>query len=180
MMNHTIKTDRLSLKPLDESDIDFIQMLTTRTEYFKYESEMAQTSDYSSERCNWYIEKQKTLTDRGAIQWILINDDIKIGEVHIWCNWEKTHEWEIGWHLLHEHWGKGYATEAAKAVLQYAFTNFNINRIMACPNAENTRSTALCERIGMVKEGRMREVRLINDTYYDEVVYGILKREVSL
>ena len=54
-MNHTIKTNRLFLKPINESDIDFIQILTSRAEYFKYESETAPTSNYSVERCNWYI-----------------------------------------------------------------------------------------------------------------------------
>ena len=98
---------------------------------------------------------------------------------HVNCLWEASREWEIGWHFLPEYWGKGFATEAAKAVLQYAFANFRINRIMACPNAENIRSIALCERIGMVREGCVREVRLLNGVYCDEVIFGILKREFN-
>jgi len=50
---------------------------------------------------------------------------------------------------------------------------------MACPNAENTKSIALCERIGMIKESRVREVRLLNGVYCDEVIFGILKREFN-
>lgn len=176
-MEHTIKTDRLYLKPLNESDFDFIQKLRTRTEYFKYENDGAYNDDEITKQFNGFLEGAKNLPNKGSIQWIVICNDVKIGEVHLWCNWEKTLEWEIGWHFLLDHWGKGFATESAKSVLQYAFTNFQINRIMACPNAENTSSIALCERIGMIKEGRIREVRLINGIYYDETIFGILKRE---
>ena len=178
-MEHIIKTDRLQLHPISETDINFIQRLNARPEYFKYESEVAKTDVEVAERCKWYFEGSKLVPDKGAIQWILTKNESQIGEMHVWCNWERTHEWEIGWHLLIENWGKGYATEAATAVIQYAFTNFNINRIMACPNADNKRSTALCERIGMTKEGHMREVRLINNVYYDEEVFGILKSDMN-
>jgi RimJ/RimL family protein N-acetyltransferase len=84
-----------------------------------------------------------------------------IGEVHFTCNYDRTHEWEIGYKFLKEHWGNGYASEAVKAVIQYAFEHFNVNRIAAFLNAENKRSATLCERAGMVKEGCLREVRLI-------------------
>ena len=178
-MQHSIKTDRLDLQPLSESDFEFIQKLRTRPEYFKYENDGAYNDDEITKQFNGFLEGAKNLPNKGSVQWIVKSDDVKIGEVHLWCNWEKTHEWEIGWHFLLEHWGKGFATEAAKAVLQFAFANFHINRIMACPNAENTRSIALCERIGMIKEGCVREVRLLNGIYCDEVIFGILKREFT-
>ena len=178
-MEYSIKTNRLNLQPVNEADFDFIQNLRTRPEYFKYENDRAYNDDEITEQFNGFLEGAENLPNKGAIQWIVINNDIKIGEVHLWCNWEKTLEWEIGWHFLVEHWGKGFATEAAKSVLQYAFSNFKINRIMACPNAANTRSIALCERIGMIKEGCVREVRLINGVYHDEVIFGLLKREFN-
>ena len=178
-MEHIIKTGRLYLRPLNESDFDFIQKLRTRPEYFKYENDGAYNDDEIIKQFNEFLEGAKKLPNKGSIQWIVINNDVKIGEVHLWNWWEKTLEWEIGWHFLIEHWGKGFATEAAKAVLLYAFANFRINRIMACPNAANTRSIALCERIGMIKEGQVREVRIINGVYCDEVIFGLLKREFN-
>ena len=178
-MEHSIKTDRLYLQPLSKSDFDFIQKLRTRPEYFKYENDSAYNDDEITKQFNGFLEGAKNLPNKGSIQWIVINNDVKIGEIHLWCNFDRTLDWEIGWHFLTEHWGKGFATEATKAVLRYAFANFRINRIMACPNAENTRSIALCERIGMIKEGHLREVRLINGVYYDEAVFSILKREFT-
>jgi RimJ/RimL family protein N-acetyltransferase len=174
-----IKTDRLTLQPISESDFDFIKKLRTRPEYYEYENDGPYNDDEITTQFNGFLAGVKNLPDSGSIQWVVLNGDMPIGETHLWCHWPKTMEWEIGWHFLKEHWGVGFATEAAKAVLKYAFTHFRVNRVMACPNSENTRSIALCERIGMVREGCVREVRLINGVYYGETIFGILKREFN-
>ena len=56
---------------------------------------------------------------------------------------------EIGWRFLPEHWGNGYATEAARAWLDHAFTNLGIDNIVSFAVAENTGSTAVMKRLGM-------------------------------
>ncbi len=59
---------------------------------------------------------------------------------------------EIGWRLAYAHWGKGYATEAARAVLNYAFTRLSIAEIVACTVPNNRRSRAVMEKIGMSRD----------------------------
>jgi len=179
-MEHLIKTERLRLQPLNESDIKFFQELAEKPEYYEYDRDIAQSNDEIEKECRWFIERANALPDEGAIRWIVLHNDVRIGEIHITCNWEKTREWEIGWHLFPEYWGKGFATEAAKAAIKYAFTHFKIHRLIALCCTENIRSAALAERAGMFKDGRMRENKLIKGTYYDEYVYSILKREVML
>jgi RimJ/RimL family protein N-acetyltransferase len=56
---------------------------------------------------------------------------------------------EIGFRFAPEYWGKGYATEAAKAVLGYGFTTMGLNEIFSMSAIGNTRSFALMERIGL-------------------------------
>ncbi|MBX3119713.1 MAG: GNAT family N-acetyltransferase [Fimbriimonadaceae bacterium] len=56
---------------------------------------------------------------------------------------------EIGWHLGPEHWGKGYATESARALLAYGFVKRDLKTIYAITLPENTRSQAVCRRLGM-------------------------------
>lgn len=56
---------------------------------------------------------------------------------------------EIGWRLAPEHWGKGYASEAAAAWLEYGFTSLQLDEIVSFAVAENIRSTAVMRRIGM-------------------------------
>jgi RimJ/RimL family protein N-acetyltransferase len=56
---------------------------------------------------------------------------------------------EIGWRLAHEHWGQGYATEAAQAVLAFAFTHLRLDEIVSFTVPANARSRRVMERLGM-------------------------------
>ena len=62
---------------------------------------------------------------------------------------------EIGWHFHPGHWGKGYATEAAAAVLAYAFNN-GVPKVVAVTNPANAASQSVCTRIGLLHQGRTR------------------------
>lgn len=59
---------------------------------------------------------------------------------------------EIGWRLASEHWGKGYATEAARAVLHFGFTTLQLPEIVAFTAVINQRSQAVMERLGMQRD----------------------------
>lgn len=59
---------------------------------------------------------------------------------------------EIGWRLAHEHWGKGYATEAARAALDFGFGPLGLEEIVALTAETNTRSQAVMERLGMTRD----------------------------
>ncbi len=58
---------------------------------------------------------------------------------------------EIGWRLAREHWGRGYATEAARAVLEFGFRDLDLDEIVSFTTAANVRSRAVMERIGMTR-----------------------------
>ncbi len=59
---------------------------------------------------------------------------------------------EVGWRLGSEHWGKGYATEGAKAVLAYGFHQIGLNEIVSFTATVNMRSRRVMEKIGMKRE----------------------------
>jgi RimJ/RimL family protein N-acetyltransferase len=58
-------------------------------------------------------------------------------------------ETDIGWHVLREHWGHGYATEAASASRDYAFAKLGVERLVAQIHPENYASRRVAEKIGM-------------------------------
>jgi ribosomal-protein-alanine N-acetyltransferase len=174
-MEYFIETDRLQLTPISEADISFILMLLNRYESYQYSKMKPQAPEDTIKKCRWYIDSIKLLPTKGAIRWIATKDSVKIGMVYIRCNFEETHEWEIGYTFLKEHWGNGFASEAVKAAIKYSFDNFEINRMVAFLRTDNHRSSALLRRTGMKEEGRLREVRLIGGKYYDEYVFSILK-----
>jgi RimJ/RimL family protein N-acetyltransferase len=61
---------------------------------------------------------------------------------------------EIGWRLIPDYWGRGFATEAATAVLSWAFDADLLDRVVACIQPANHRSAALATRLGMVASYR--------------------------
>jgi RimJ/RimL family protein N-acetyltransferase len=56
---------------------------------------------------------------------------------------------EVGWRLAHEHWGRGYATEAARASLEFGFDEIGLSEIVSFTAARNARSYRVMEKIGM-------------------------------
>jgi [ribosomal protein S5]-alanine N-acetyltransferase len=70
-----------------------------------------------------------------------------------------TQEIEINWHLKRSSWGQGYATEAAKAMLEYGFNTLNLPVVYAVVNPQNTASIRVTQRSGMKPLGRV-------DRYY--------------
>jgi RimJ/RimL family protein N-acetyltransferase len=67
-------------------------------------------------------------------------------------------ELEIGWHVLRPFWGRGYASEAAKAALDYALNDLQAARVIAIVAPANAPSHAVAQRIGMRREGEKDDV----------------------
>jgi len=99
------------------------------------------------------------------------------GRLSLKINQANIREWEIGWTLHPQVWGNGYASEAARALLDYAFTQLNAHRVVAFCHAENAASCRVMEKIGMKFEGHLRETIHLNGAWADELVYGILERD---
>ena len=76
-----------------------------------------------------------------------------------------------------EHWGHGYALEAAKLILQYGFDELNLHRISLEVYSHNERAQRAYEKAGFVHEGTMRESYFRNGTYHDTLVMAVLKSD---
>jgi len=84
---------------------------------------------------------------------------------------------EIGFTLAPEHQGRGYATEAAGLLVGYLFTARGKHRITAYCDPRNTASAAVLERLGMRREGHLRESTWAKGEWTDDLVYGLLHDE---
>lgn len=82
---------------------------------------------------------------------------------------------EIGYWIAVEHWNRGYATEAARAVIRYGFEELNLNRIFAVHFARNAGSGRVMQKLGMRHEGSLREHLVKWGERIDVEVYGILR-----
>lgn len=84
---------------------------------------------------------------------------------------------EIGWVLNPAYGGRGFATEAAKAVIELGFGHYGLHRIYAQLDARNTSSAQLCERLGMTKEAHFRQDYWSKGEWTDSMHYGLLRDE---
>lgn len=84
---------------------------------------------------------------------------------------------EIGWTLHPTFEGFGYATEAANALLRYAFTVLGLHRVTADLDPRNEASIALCTRLGMREEALFRENLWFKGAWADTGIYAVLAQE---
>ncbi len=84
---------------------------------------------------------------------------------------------QLGYWLGVAYWGRGYGTEAAKAVMAYGFNELQLHRIHAAHFSNNPASGRILIKLGMRHEGRQREHYLRFNVFEDAELYGILRRE---
>jgi len=83
---------------------------------------------------------------------------------------------EMGYWLAEPYWGNGIITGAIKQMIEYGFTNFDINRIFARPFGTNIASQKVLEKTGFLLEATFDKTYFKNGEYLDELVYAIRKK----
>jgi ribosomal-protein-alanine N-acetyltransferase len=83
----------------------------------------------------------------------------------------------LGYNLAEEAQGRGYMTEAVRAVVDYAFGEWNLHRVAAAYMPRNTRSAAVLERCGFQIEGRARDYLRIAGRWEEHVLTAALNRD---
>jgi [ribosomal protein S5]-alanine N-acetyltransferase len=86
-------------------------------------------------------------------------------------------EADIGYELDPQHWGQGYATEAAQALVRFGFTILGVHRIWAACVLENSASAHVMEKLGMKQEGRLREKEYFKDRWWDTLLFAVLEQD---
>ena len=84
---------------------------------------------------------------------------------------------EIGFTLAERYQGHGYATEAARLLIGYLFTVRGKHRIIAHVDPRNAPSAAVLERLGMRREGHLRESTWAKGEWTDDLLYAVLDHE---
>lgn len=84
---------------------------------------------------------------------------------------------ELGYWMGVPYWGKGYTSEAARRVVQFAFEDLGLNRVYASYFTHNPASARVMQKIGMTYEGTLRQHYRRWDEYKDAGFYGIIREE---
>jgi len=148
-MEH-IETDRLILRPWCKEDHDPFAELNADPRVMEYFPSILsrQESDKLAKKISSKINEQGwglwAVSVPGVADFIgFIGLSVPSFDAHF------TPAVEVGWRLAHEYWGRGYATEGAKAVIKYGFEKLSLEEIVSFTAEQNHRSTSVMKRIGM-------------------------------
>ncbi len=143
---HNIRTDRLILRPWKKKDFAPFAKLNADPRVREFFPRIL-NKEQSNEQA---LQIAENIAKNGWGFWAVsvIDGDDFIGFIGL-SYLDPIAAVEIAWRLSYDHWGKGYATEGAKAVLQYGFDVLGLEEIVACTTKVNERSIRIMEKLGM-------------------------------
>ncbi len=143
-----LRTKRLILREIQEEDAGFVVELRSNPEVYQYFlSPHRVTID---EHLKWF--KKHYLQDNNRIEWVAYDADVKqIGVFGVKRDSEESDVAEISYILSPEEYGKGYASEAVKCLETFCKEEWQVNRIIAEINKNNSASIKFADRLGMVE-----------------------------
>ncbi|MGN6611394.1 MAG: GNAT family N-acetyltransferase [Angustibacter sp.] len=173
----TLTAARLRLRPVADRDADALFALHRDARVLRYWDAPPWTD---RARAEGFIRASRQLADDGTGVRLAVErtaDAAFIG----WCSltrWNPDYRSAaIGYCYAEAAWGQGYATEAARAVLTWAFDTLDLNRVQAETDTRNLASARVLEKLGFVREGTLREDCVVDGDVSDSWVYGLLRRE---
>jgi ribosomal-protein-alanine N-acetyltransferase len=173
-----LKTKRLLLREVTEDDVQAIYAYQADPRYLRFYPATTRTLEDSQEfvarLIAWQQERPRSKFQLGIV---LAAEGRLIGNCGIRKPAPSAPEAELGYELDPDYWGHGYATEAAQAMLDMAFTHLRLARVYASCVAENVGSAHVLEKLGMRLEKRLRRQQWMKGRWWDELCYGILAAE---
>jgi RimJ/RimL family protein N-acetyltransferase len=174
-----LETERLVLRPFEQGDLHALHAIHSDEEVVRYLYNDART-----------IEEVGTLLGRkiagaqltAAGEWLSAAVVARatgefVGDVSLgWVN-DVHKTGEIGFAFDPAQQGRGYATEAARAFLGFAFESMGFHRVIGRAEARNAASARVLEKLGMRREALLVENEWVKDEWQSEVVYALLDRE---
>jgi RimJ/RimL family protein N-acetyltransferase len=97
-----------------------------------------------------------------------------LGDLALHLTWQGRTA-EVGYTLAREHWGKGYATEALQALIEYLFDGLGVTRVFGMLHPDNVASAMVLERCGLLFEGHTRSSFWLGDEVSDDWIYGMTR-----
>lgn len=169
-----LHTERLVLRKLRPSDAERMFAMRSDPQVMRYVNRPMATSVDDAVALIALINAR--ITAQEAIHWALTRkgEDTFIGLIGFWRLVKEHHYAELGYTLMQEAWGKGYASEAIASVVDLGFSTLGFHRVEAITRPANTASMRVLEKNGFVREGQLRENIFWNGTFHDSVCYGRL------
>jgi len=172
-----IETDRLILRPLKPADFD---------DYYEYAQDPQVSlpgmwSPYpTEEEAQRDFDNLLSLYETRDLMWWAIEDKATskmFGRCQLSDYDIYDKKADLSYALHRDFWGQGYMYEATQPIVNYGFTTLSLNRIGAQVYTDNTGSIGVLHKLGMTREGLLRQYRVSNGQPKDVYIYSVLRDE---
>ncbi len=173
----SLETRRLRLRPFDETDTHALYELQSNPRVLRYWDAPPWTEPA---RAQAFLQRCRQMAEDGTGARVAVERRAD-GDFIGWCSvsrWNPDYRSAaLGYCFGEAAWGHGYATEAARALLHWAFETLDLDRVQAETDTRNLASARVLEKLGFVREGTLREDCVVDGDVSDSWVYGLLRRE---
>lgn len=173
----TITTPRLHLRPLTHADADGIRAIFSDPAVLRFLNDApTDTREKAIDLIDWFagcFERHE------GVNWAIClrGQEPLIGTCGMYAWNRSDRHVDIGYHLHPAHWGKGYATEAARALIGWCFDNLDVHRIQADCTEGHIASERVLLKCGFTLEGVWRESCWEHGRYVNIKQFGLLRDE---
>jgi [ribosomal protein S5]-alanine N-acetyltransferase len=173
-----MNTHRLTLRALHQADVPLLYRFSLDPEFRRYEEGPPVTEEQFFHILRGILDEQM-LEPRPSYYFGIVRqaDDQFMGSCYIAPEISEHRQAEIGYMLGTPFWGQGYTTEAVRQVIAFGFTTLKMHRIFAEVISENQGSVRVLEKLGMRREGLLRDHRWFQNRWWDTAIYALRQPE---
>lgn len=174
-----ITTERLSLKLVEMMDLDWLYQLLSLPEVDQYNTlGIPENREVTRKMIAQHVlDNCEPSPQRYTFSVLDKSNGIGVGLCALNLGRAKYQSAEIWYKYFPQYWGKGFASETVKALLDFGFQDLQLQRIEAGCAVGNIGSVKVLEKSGFTKEGRQRKTLHLEDGWSDHFDFGILRSE---
>ena len=171
-----LETERLVLRPYNDGDLENLHALYSRPEVARWLYYEPSTLERSREKLVRKVAGSELSEDHGLSAAAELRDGTYVGDAVLFYGSVEHKTVEVGFSFDPRQQGNGYATEAARALVDWAFSQ-GLHRVIGRLEARNTASARVLEKLGMRREALLVENEWVKGEWQSELVYAILEHE---
>jgi RimJ/RimL family protein N-acetyltransferase len=175
-----IETERLVLRSYEPTELDALHALRDHESAVRWLYDGPATIEESRERLARRIGLTRFALTGDGIGFAVDRGGEVVGDASLALTSAEHLQGELGYIVHPDHQGRGYATEAAAAVLDLAFDAFGLHRVVGRIEPRNVASARVLERLGMRREGLLVEHELVKGEWQSEAVYALRQSQPRL
>lgn len=174
-----LRTERLLLRPWEDRDLDALYAMQSDEEVVRWLYYGVRSLDAVHTSLARKIDSVAITGEGDGVSAAVVLRDTGevVADLSLWVVSEGHQQGELGFVVHPAHQRKGYATEASRAMLDFAFITVGLHRVIGRTEARNAASARVFEKLGMRREALLIENEWVKEEWQSELVYAMLAAE---